>query len=286
MPLVSLNEVLAPAYKGKYAIGSFNTFNEDFTEAILNAADKCKVPVIISFSEVQLEYVDLECIAKVAIIKADRLDIPIVLHLDHGLTMDTVKKAIDLGFTSVMFDGSALDYDENVRNCRTIVDLCTPKSISVEAELGAVGSAEDGALESSADMSQYTDINLAVDFVHKTNIDALAVAIGNAHGKYKKEPNLDYDRLDKLNRALNLPLVLHGGSGISDADFRRAIDLGISKINYYTGMLQTAILTTSNCIDNCGAKYQDYLDVLRSVKENVASKVVERMTVFQNNKII
>ena len=284
MPLVTLNEVLAPAYKGKYAIGSFNTFNEDFTDAILSAADRSNAPVIVSFSEVQLEYVDLECIAEVTKIKARRLDFPIVLHLDHGLTLDTVKRAIDVGFTSVMFDGSALDYDENVRYCRTIVDMCKPESISVEAELGAVGGSEDGALESAADIDRYTNIDQAVDFVRKTDIDALAVAIGNAHGKYKMEPKLDFERLDSLNKALQIPLVLHGGSGISDADFHRAIDLGISKINYYTGMLQTAISATSSLIEKCGEKYSDYLDVLKSVKEQVASTVLERMTVFQNHK--
>ncbi|MBT3273297.1 MAG: ketose-bisphosphate aldolase [Spirochaetales bacterium] len=286
MPLVSLNEVLRPAYKGKYAIGAFNTFNEDITEAILCAADKHNMPVIVSFSEVQLEYVDLECIAEVTKIKARRLDIPIVLHLDHGLTLDTVKSAIDLGFTSVMFDGSALDYDENVRYCGTIVDMCKPLSVSVEAELGAVGGDEDGALESAADEALYTNINQAVDFIEKTNIDALAIAIGNAHGKYKKKPILDFVRLDELNKALNLPLVLHGGSGISDADIQKAINLGISKINYYTGMLQTAISTTSNLIEKCGAKYSDYLDLLRAVKEKVTLTIMERMTVFQNNRSI
>ncbi len=284
MPLISLKEVLEPAFRNRYAVGSFNTFNEDFTSAILVAAERVQSPVIVSFSEVQLAYVDLECIAEVTKVKAGRLGVPVVLHLDHGLTLETVAKVIDLGFTSVMFDGSALPFPENLSQTRKVVEMCSGHGISVEAELGAVGGSEEGNLESRADKDLYTDVDQAVEFVRETGIDALAVAIGNAHGKYKMEPRLDFDRLAALNNALGLPLVLHGGSGISDDDFRRAIDSGIAKINFYTGMLQAAINTTSGRIGDCGEKYSDYLDVLVSVKESVADVVAERMRVFRNGK--
>lgn len=284
MPLVSLSAVLLPAYRGHFAIGSFNTFNEDFTDAILAAAASEKSPVIVSFSEVQLSYVDLECIAEVTRIKARRLDIPVVLHLDHGLTLETVSRAVDLGFTSVMFDGSAMPYEENVRNCRAVVQMCAGREISVEAELGAVGGDEGGGAESEADTSLFTDVSLATDFVKQTGVDALAVAIGNAHGRYKREPQLDFNRLGELNDALEMPLVLHGGSGISDADFRMAIDRGIAKINFYTGMLQAAITTTKSRVGECGERYSGYLDLLKQVKDRVASTVAERIRVFRNGK--
>jgi len=280
MPLMKLKEVLQSATAGKYAVGAFNTFNEDFTDAIISAAEENRSPVIVSFSETQLGYVDLECLAAVVKLKADRAGVPVVLNLDHGLTFETVQKSVEYGFTSIMFDGSGLDFSENVAQTAEVVKLCKPLGISVEAELGAVGGDEGGALVGEPDPSLYTDPRQAAEFVETTRIDALAVAIGNAHGRYRGEPVLDFDRLAELRDAVPVPLVLHGGSGISDDDFRRAISLGIAKINYCTGMLLGAIEETSVAVKDCGDKYNDYLDVLARVKKRVSTIAAGRMEVF------
>jgi len=280
MPLACLKEVLDSAISEKYAVGAFNTFNEDFTDAIISAAEETRSPVIVNFSETQLEYVDLQCLAQVVKLKAERSNVPVVLNLDHGLTFETVERSVEYGFTSIMFDGSGLSFDQNVERTAKVVELCNPLGISVEAELGAVGGDEGGALTADTDPSLYTDPSQAAEFVETTGIDALAVAIGNAHGKYRGQPVLDFDRLSELRDAVPVPLVLHGGSGISDDDFRTAISLGIAKINFLTGMLLGAIEETSLAIENCGEKYNDYLDVLARVKKRVSSIVAERMNVF------
>ena len=284
MPLVPLTDVLQPALRDGYAVGAFNTFNEDFTDAIITAAAVARAPVIVSVSEVQLDYVDLECIAAVTRAKSRHADIPVVLHLDHGMTLETIQKAIDLGFTSVMFDGSALPYEQNREMTGQVRAMCGGTTVSVEAELGAVGGSETGDLGSIADEQMYTDVEQALDFVRTTRVDALAVAIGNAHGAYIREPCLDFTRLQMLNDALRLPMVLHGGSGISDDDFRRAVDNGITKINFYTGMLNAAINRTAERITDCGQRYNDYLDVLASVRDAVSSVVGSRISVFLNGR--
>lgn len=179
-----------------------------------------------------------------------------------------------------MFDGSHLEFEENIRQTREVVAMCRQKNISVEAELGAVGGAEGGGLVGTADPAKYTDINQAAIFVEQTGIDALAVAIGNSHGRYKGEPELDFERLWAIRDAVNIPLVLHGGSGISDADFRKAIALGIAKINFFTGMSEAALETTAEYIDASGTQYNDYLKMVNQVKESVATVVAEQMEIF------
>jgi fructose-bisphosphate aldolase class II len=187
-----------------------------------------------NLSRRHFKYVSLDAICAAIKAEAALHDIPVVLNLDHGTSFDAVMKAIRLGFTSVMFDGSGLSYEENIRQTAEVVKMCHALGISVEAELGAVGGDEGGSLYGSCDSSKFTDPSKATDFVTRTGIDALAVAIGNAHGKYRGEPKLDFPRLQAIQEQTGLPLVLHGGSGISDADFRKAISLGIHKINFYT----------------------------------------------------
>lgn len=280
MALVSLKDVMQPAAAEQYAVGAFNTFNEDFTDAIISAAKTNLSPVIISFSEVQLNYVDLECLAAIVRSKAERVHVPVVLHLDHGMTFETIMKALRYGFSSIMFDGSGLSFEENVAQTAEIVKRCKPLGVSVEAELGAIGGNEGGALVGESNPHLFTDVQQAAEFVHSTGVDALAVAIGNAHGKYKSKPELDFNLLAELHNAVEVPLVLHGGSGISDDDFRKAISLGIAKINFFTGMLLGAIEETATAVKKCGEKYNDYLDVLSKVKTRVSSIVSGRMEVF------
>jgi len=286
MALVNLKEILAHAYENKYAVGAFNVINDTFLEGIIEAAEEKESPVILNIAEVHLPYVNLENICPSIIRMAEKSHVPVCLNFDHGLTLENIKRAIDNGFTSIMFDGSHYDLDENIEKTKMVVELCHPQGISVEAELGAVGGDEGGKLVGSADPRKYTDLNQAADFVQATNVDALAVAIGNSHGKYKGEPDLDFDRLSILNKTLNLPLVLHGGSGISDDDFRKSIQMGIAKINYFTGMSEAALRSVENFIKMELSNYNNFLLLMEQVKLSVKADVENQMEIFGSSKVV
>jgi len=280
MALISLAQGLAHAQQHGYALGAFNVLDTHFLRALFQAAEQQRSPFIINLAEVHFKYVSLDHLVAAIRCEAARHAIPVVLNLDHGLHFEAVVQAVRLGFTSVMFDGSGLSYDENVRQTQEVVKLCHAVGVSVEAELGAVGGDEGGALTGEADSAKFTDPALAADFVQSTGIDCLAVAIGNAHGKYKGEPRLDFDRLAAIRSAAGIPLVLHGGSGISDADFRRAITLGIHKINFYTGMSQAALDAIETQIDQRDARYDSFAELLMAVERSISSVVAQQMQIF------
>ena len=280
MPLVNLKTILDRAYHNQYAVGAFNIINLTFLEAIIVAAQKQNSPIILNIAEVHFPFVALENIVPVAKMIAERATVEVALNLDHGLTLEAIHKAIDLGFTSIMFDGSHLDYSKNIQQTQAVIEMCRPQGISVEAELGAVGGEEGGGLVGSADPSRYTDIDQAREFVRETGIDALAVAIGNSHGKYKGEPCLDFDRLQAIRDATGIPLVLHGGSGISADDFRKAISLGIAKINFFTGISQAALNATRTYLNQGKETYNDYPIMINQVKAAVCEIVEEQMKIF------
>lgn len=280
MALVNLKTILEPAEQKKYAVGSFNVINSIFLESIMEAAVQNNSPVIISIAEVHLPFVTLEHICPSILKMAEMYDVQVALNFDHGLTMEGIKRAIDNGFTSIMYDGSKLDFDNNVAETRKVVELCKPHNISVEAELGAVGGSEGGELVGDVNPAKYTDIDEAVQFVEQTGIDALAVAIGNSHGAYKGIPELDFDLLDGIHKKTGIPLVLHGGSGLSTEDFKRTIQLGISKINFFTGMSQVALTTTADFFKGELGQYNDYLNLMQSVKEDVRDCVSGQMDIF------
>lgn len=282
MRFMNLAEILKVAKKEKFAVGAFNAIDSHFVDAIFAAAQQNRSPVILNFAEVHSRLVNLEEMADYVTFKARHADVPVTLNLDHGLTFATVKRALDSGFTSIMFDGSHLSYEENVRQTAEVVALCRERNVSVEGELGAVGGDEGGALEGAADSALYTDVDLAHDFVSRTGIDALAVAIGNSHGRYKGVPKLDFERLDALAKCVDIPLVLHGGSGLSTDDFRRAISLGIAKINFYTGMSQSALLTLENKLHDTALsqKYDHYLLLMKEVQHAISDTVTEQMAIF------
>ena len=283
MALVDLNTVLKPAYKNKYAIGAFNVISGDFLEAIIKAAEAKNTSVILNTAEVHMQYLDIDLIAAAVKELASRTQIGVVWNLDHGLSFESVSRAIKSGFSSVMFDGSHLSFDENVRQTKEIVRMAHAAGVSVEAELGAVGGSEEGDLVSVADKALYTNIDQAKTFVEETQVDALAVAIGNSHGKYKGVPNLDFDLLGKLKNNTNgVPLVLHGGSGISTDGFRKAIDLGISKINFFTGMSQVAMATLKADLNKESIGYNDFPEMMMTMKHQVQLKVEEQIEVFRN----
>ncbi|QTL98182.1 ketose-bisphosphate aldolase [Iocasia frigidifontis] len=233
--LVSLKEILARSIEEKYAVGAFNVTNHQMVEAIIEAAESTDVPVIINIAEVHFKYLDLKKFLPYLKNRIEASFVPIALHLDHGLSFETVIKAIRLGFSSVMIDASSLPFEENVALTAKVVEAAHAAGISVEAELGHVAGGEgnlDGGTEVNRDT--FTHPEEAKKYVAKTGIDALAVAIGTVHGPYKGQPELDFDLLVKLRKEVDIPLVLHGGSGLNDSDFRKAIELGINKVNFYT----------------------------------------------------
>lgn len=237
--LVNMNEVLLPAREGRYAVGLFNAVNLELARGILAAAQRTGSPVIMGTAEVLFPYGPLEEVSYYLIPMAKKAGVPVVIHLDHGLKKETCLKALDLGFTSIMYDCSTDDYDTNVEKVREMAEIAHSRGATIEGELGHVGDNTDAA---EADPSFfYTDPGQARDFVEKTGVDALAVAVGTAHGAYKLPPKLDFDRIRAIKEQAKVPLVLHGGSGLTDEDFRQAIRAGISKINIFTDINVAAV---------------------------------------------
>jgi tagatose 1,6-diphosphate aldolase GatY/KbaY len=230
MSFVTSKELLLAAKRGKYAVGAFNAENMEMVKAIIAGASAMRSPVIIQTTPSTLKYASPELFCSMVKEEAENADIPVVLHLDHGNSFELAEKALKAGYSSIMIDGSHEVFEDNIAITRRVVDLAAPVRIPVEAELGKVGGKED-------DMSSEggcTDTNEAVEFVARTGIDSLAVAIGTAHGIYKKEPHLDIELLKKLQQALDIPLVLHGASGLSDDCVRECVANGICKVNFAT----------------------------------------------------
>lgn len=237
--LVNMNEVLLSAREGRYAVGLFNAVNLELARGILAAAQRTGSPVIMGTAEVLFPYGPLEEVSYYLIPMAKKAGVPVVIHLDHGLKKETCLKALDLGFTSIMYDCSTDDYDTNVEKVREMAEIAHSRGATIEGELGHVG---DNTDEAEADPSFfYTDPDQARDFVEKTRVDALAVAVGTAHGAYRLPPKLDFDRIRAIKEQAKVPLVLHGGSGLTDEDFRQAIRAGISKINIFTDINVAAV---------------------------------------------
>ena len=237
--LVTLKEILQDAEEKKYGVGLFNMLNLETARGILEAAEAERSPLILGVAEVHLPIIPFPYAAQIMMYMAKEASVPVCLHFDHGTRYEAIMEALKAGFTSVMFDGSALPYEENIAGTVEICRAAHALGASVEAELGHVGNAQDGNGESS----QYTDPQQAVDFIAKTGVDALAVAIGTAHGQYREKPVLDISRLAKLyevSRPTGTPLVLHGGSGLSDEDFRNTIENGIRKVNICTELCLAA----------------------------------------------
>ena len=233
--LANLNDVLIPAKEGGYAVGLFNTINVEMAEAVIETAEEMRSPVICGTAEVLLPAMELERVADYLIPLARKASVPVVVHFDHGLSYERCMQAIDLGFTSLMYDCSTSDYESNLSKLAEMVKICHSAGISVEGELGHVGDNEgSGKLENPSDY--FTDPATALDYVRSTGVDALAVAVGNAHGDYKFPPKLDFDRIREISELTGIPLVLHGGSGLSDNDFHEAIRMGICKVNIFTDL--------------------------------------------------
>lgn len=231
--LVNMNDVLLPAKEGHYGVGFFNAVNVEMARAIIETAEELRAPVMVGTAEILLPAMSLERVAEYLIPMAQKASVPVCVHYDHGLTFEKCMEALKLGFTSIMYDCSTADYETNAAKVAEMVRICHAMNVTVEGELGHVGDNEGaGKLENPSDY--FTDPEIAADFVGRTGIDSLAVAVGNAHGDYKFPPKLDFARIAAIAGSTGLPLVLHGGSGLSDSDFCTAVEKGICKINIFT----------------------------------------------------
>ncbi len=241
---VSLKNVLGWAEKRNCAVGAFNTPTFENIRAVLGAAESAGVPVIIAHAQLhETEGAPLHEIGPLMVWAAERANVPVCVHLDHGEDADYIRRAMDIGFTSAMIDASAKPYDDNVSLTRQVVEEAHARGIDVEAEIGALASREGG--DGGAGAAVYTDPELARRFVADTGIDALAASFGTAHGIYKAKPVLDFDRIRKIRALVGIPLVMHGGSGVSPEDYRTAISCGIRKINYYSYMARAGLNAVS-----------------------------------------
>ena len=274
--LVNLNDVLLDAQKNKYGVGLFNTTDSDMLEAVIAAAEELRSPVIIGTAEVLLPYGELRLIAPSIIAAAKRATVPVVVHYDHGLTFDRCMEALKLGFSSVMFDGSAGDYEKNIADTREIVKIAHSFGASVEGEIGHVGQASTG---DDALSDRYTKVEEAESYLAATGVDALAIAIGTAHGAYKSKPKLDLNRLAEIHAAVSIPLVLHGGSGLSDDDFRNTIANGISKVNIFTDLC----LAGDRAMKAGLEKGVGYLETRNLKVAEIKQEVMKKMILFGSN---
>ena len=271
--LVNLNEVLKKAQKGKYAVGLFNTTDTDMLQAVIEAAEESNSPVILGTAEVLLPYGELKLIAPSVIAAAKRAKVPIVVHYDHGLTFDRCIEALKLGFSSIMFDGSAKPYEQNIAETREMVKIAHAFGATVEGEIGHVGEA---AKEDNLLTDMYTTPEEAKAYLEATGVDALAVAIGSAHGVYKKKPMLNIERLKEISGTVKVPLVLHGGSGLSDDDFKNTIRNGIAKVNIFTDLC----LAGERAMKDGEEKKLGYLETRNLKVEYIKEAVKHKMALF------
>ena len=238
--LVTLKEILKIAEERKMAVGSFNAPNLESLRAIIGGAEELDVPVIIQFAQCHESWIPLSVIGPIIVESAKNAKVPVCAHLDHGETLEYLQQALEMGFTGIMYDGSVLPYEENLRNTKLAVAMAAKTGASVEAELGSMGKRESGAGDGTGSEDEtkiYTDPALAKQFVEETGIDALACSFGTTHGIYLTEPKLDFGVVrDVRLQTGGIPVVMHGGSGVSREDFQEAIKAGVRKINYFTYM--------------------------------------------------
>ncbi|MBB5182786.1 class II fructose-bisphosphate aldolase [Catenisphaera adipataccumulans] len=240
--LATLNDIYPDAQKRRIAVGAFNIVNFENILAVLETAEKLNEPVIMAFAQTHEEnhIATLDTMGPVMMLMAEQAKVPVVVHLDHGVNISYIEKALKMGFTSVMFDGSALPYEENVAKTKEAVKLARAYHASIEAEIGKMAGItlnNSGITENrKSNRSNYTDPAEAADFVAKTGVDCLACSFGTVHGEYFSEPNLDFDLVKELSEATNVPIVMHGGSGVSHEDYKKVIANGVRKINYFTYM--------------------------------------------------
>lgn len=286
MPLVTLNELMKDAEEKSYAVGAYNVMNLEMIRGIIAGAEQAQSPVILSFAEVHIPLVPLEVIAPIILDAAKKSKVPVAVHLDHGQDHEVLIRAMQLGFSSVMFDGANLQLEENIRQTNEISKIAKALGVSVEAELGRILRPEGGGDEEEEEEYDpddiYTNPNEAKKFIEHTDIDALAVAYGTAHGVYTREPVLDFDRLQLIKNITGMPLVMHGGSGLDEAAYVKSIQCGIRKLNYYSNMAYEVANTiqlklNANRSEN---KKSYYHDISKWAMKAIQDDIVRTMRIF------
>lgn len=276
--LVTLKEIMKIAEERGMAVGSFNAPNLESLMAIVSGAEELNVPVIIQFAQCHEPWIPLSVIGPIIVEHAKASKVPVCVHLDHGETLEYLQQALELGFTGIMYDGSVLPYEENLKNTKKAVAMAAKYGASVEAELGSMGKRESGAGDGSGeedDTKIYTDPELAAQFVADTGIDALACSFGTTHGIYLKKPKLDFDVVRNVRkRTDSIPIVMHGGSGVSREDFREAIRAGVRKVNYFTYMDKSGGSAAARYIETVKAGEPVFFSSViqeaeRAMKENI-----------------
>lgn len=289
--LVTLNELLKDAKEKKYAVGAFNVPNLEAIRAVIQAAEELGSPVILQHAEVHENLISLEEIGPIMLQYAKAAKVPVAVHLDHGASFEMCVKAIRLGFTSVMYDASSKEYEVNLAESKEIVKIAHAVGVSVEAELGhiftsAVGGGEGRGSDSSEDYEDledvYTDPDLAKAFVEETGVDCLAIGFGTVHGIYLKEPKLDLNRILQIKEKIDVPFVMHGGSGVSEENYRTAIKNGICKINYYTYMNKAAGKVLQEELENFSGDSVFFDELSLSATEAMKNNVKAAMEIFMN----
>ncbi|HOJ83127.1 MAG: class II fructose-1,6-bisphosphate aldolase [Dethiobacteria bacterium] len=278
MPLVSLNEVLGKADREGYAVGAFNCNNMEIVQAIARAAEEEKSPVIIQASQGAIRYAGLQYIIGLVNQAAAEISVPVVLHLDHGTSFEQVIQCIRHGFSSVMIDGSQYPLEENIRLTRKVVEIAHAVGVTVEGELGRIGGTEDDVSVSDAE-AFFTDPEEAKRFVEETGVDALAISIGTAHGRYKGEPRLDFERLKKIDELVPCPIVLHGSSGVPDESIKEAVRLGVRKINIDTNIREAFVGAIREYLPD----HPDEIDprnILKPAREATTAIIREKIRLF------
>ena len=278
MPLVPMKELLLEAEKGKYAVGAFNCNNMEIVQAIIAAASAEKAPVIVQASQGAIKYAGIDYIVAMTKIAAEKADIPVALHLDHGTDFQQVCMCIAKGFTSVMIDGSKRSIEENIEVTNKVIEVAHAVGITVEAEIGKIGGTEDHIYVSDAEAA-YTDPEEAEYFVSKTHPDALAIAIGTAHGQYKGVPKLDFERLSKIHSLISTPIVLHGSSGVPEDALKEAVSRGVSKINIDTNIREAFMAAVKDALEKNPAEI-DPRKVLGPAREAMTEIVREKIRIF------
>ncbi len=275
---VPFKEILKDAYSNKYAVGAFNCLSLENAMGAIQAAEELRSPIIIQLAEVQFPYSPMEKMAPVFIESAEKASVPVCVHLDHGQSLETCVRAMKLGFQSIMYDGANLPLEENIRNTKEIVRIARALNVDIEAELGKVGNA-NSEQDNVSDI--FTDVDESAYFIKETAVDALAIAIGNLHGKYVATPQLNIERLQEINNRNKLPLVLHGGSGTSFEDFKSCIHNGICKINVATA-IQIAV---TNKLEKYfkAVSNPNYIDMKYQMVEASKEAVIEHMLLFESN---
>ena len=275
MPLVNMSTLLKKARQGGYAVGSFSVSNMEMVLGVLKAVEETKSPAIIQIAEVRLNHSPLEIIGPLMVAAAKNCSMPVAVHFDHGKTTEKIKQALDIGFTSVMFDGSHLPFEENAEITSKIKLLAAEYGADCEGEIGCVGGSEDGSEDIAVNCTSPAQ---ALEFYQKTNVDALAVAIGNAHGNYKQAPQLRFDILEETAGLVEAPLVLHGGTGILPEDFKKCISLGINKINIATATFDSVELSVRTAYEN--GLIKGYYDLQSAEVEGAYNNAIKHIEIF------